>query len=677
MGTAKNTFRLTRAWLGAAGLAAAGTAFGQAPTPQKPAPVEPLTPPAAAAPVEPVAVPDVLPPVVPLGRTGPTANSGRLLQAAQQVPAAAPRQRDPSRRPAEPTPEVPDQIQTMSSEVLTRPGYDPPLGFAGPSSVLRRSGDSADFETVEDRWRIGFPEWNRSGTGYPNIYDSAYKLSAGVLDPYNLNWLKGDYPIYGQHTFLQLTGNTLALFEGRQLPTATTPFEAADRPFSSDFFGRPNSFLYSQFFSLSVDLFHGDQTAFKPIDWRIKLTPTFNVNRLSAQELAVINPDVREGRRRDRSWFTLQEWFAEVKLADLSPEYDFLSARVGSQPFNSDFRGFIFSDINRGARLFGNYNGNRDQFNLVYFRQLEKETNSGLNTLDDRNQNIVIANYYRQDFVFPGYTIQGSFHYNNDGPDQLFDANRFLARPDPVGVFQPHRVEAYYLGMAGDGHIDRFNVSHAFYWAVGRDSRNPIAGTPQRINAQMAACEVSYDRDWARFRVSGYWASGDGDPNNGTASGFDGILSNTNFAGEASFFNRQQIPLFGVGLTNRQSLNTSLRSSSIQGQSNFVNPGIYVLNFGFDADITPRLRAVNNVNFLWFDKTKVLETFVYQPGINRSIGTDISTLIEYRPLLNNNVILLVGAAGLIPDSGFRGLYNRLDRKVNALGQLFIETVLTY
>lgn len=665
MGTARNTIRYAQAWLGAAGLAAVATpAAAQAP-------VEPLAPSAPV--VMPAAAP--LPPVETLIAPGTAARvmlQGPAGRPAEPLPQTMPR--DPSRRPAEPRPEGPP-VQPTSAEVLTRPVYDPPLGFAGPSSVLRRSGDNADFETVEDRWRIGYPEWDRFGKGYPNIWDFNYRLGA-IYDPYNLNFLKGDYPIIGQHTFLTVTGNTTALFEGRQLPTATTPFESTDRPFQYDFFGRPNSFLYSQFFSASFDLSHGD-AGFKPTDWRIKATPTFNVNRLSAQELAVVNPDVRKGRRRDRSYWALQEWFAEVKLADLSSEYDFVSARVGSQPFVSDFRGFIFSDVNRSARIFGTLNGNRDQFNLIFFRQQEKEGNSGLNTFDDRNQNIAIANYYRQDFIFPGYTAQASFHYNNDGPDKLFDSNRNLARPDPVGVFQPHRVEAYYLGVAGDGHIDRFNVSHAFYWVTGRDSRNPIAGTRQRISAQMAALELSYDRDWARFRTSGYWASGDGDPNNGTATGFDGILSNTNFAGEASFFNRQQIPLFGVGLTNRNSLNTSLRSSSIQGQSNFVNPGIYVLNFGFDADITPRLRAVNNLNFLWFDKTKVLDTFIYQERINRAIGTDLSTLIEYRPLLNNAIILMTGAAVLFPDSGFRGIYNRLDKKVNPIGQLFIEAVLTF
>ncbi|HEY2785174.1 MAG TPA: hypothetical protein VGJ05_09385 [Fimbriiglobus sp.] len=551
----------------------------------------------------------------------------------------------------------------------------PPLGFTGPTRIAPRSGSNDEYQTNEDRWRLGFPEWDRYGKGHPWVFDYPYVLGA-KWDPYNQNVLKGDFPIYGQNTFLDLTGSTTAVFEGRQVPTATTPFESTARPGQTEFFGRPNQFSYSQLITLSADLFHGD-AAFKPVDWRIKLTPAFDVNYLAADELAVVSPDVRAGTTRGRTWTTLQEWFGEYKLFDYSPEYDFVSVRVGSQPFTSDFRGFIFSDTNRGVRLFGTANGNQDQFNLAYFRQQEKDTNSGLNTFEDRNQNIVIANWYHQDFVVPGYTIQGSIHYNNDGPDTLYDKNGFLVRPDPAGVFQPHRVEAAYVGFAGDGHIGRYNISHAFYWALGRDSMNPIAGQPQSISAQMAALELSYDRDYVRFRASGFWASGDGNVNNGKATGFDGIIDNTNFAGETSFWNRQSIGLFGVNLVQRNSLFADLRSSKLQGQSNFVNPGLWLVNLGVDVDVTPRFRVVNNVNFLWFDKTNALEQFVYQSNISRDIGADLSTAVEYRPVLNNNVIITGGVSTLLPTGGFRDLYDKLTGKAGPLVAGFLEITLTF
>ena len=147
---------------------------------------------------------------------------------------------------------------------------------------------------------------------------------------------------------------------------------------------------------------------------------------------------------------------------------------------------------------------------------------------------------------------------------------------------------------------------------------NPIANRPQDINAQMAAVELSYDRDWARFRASFFWASGDGNANNRHATGFDSIHDNPNFAGgEFSFWQRQNIPLFGVNLVQRQSLVPDLRSSKIQGQANFVNPGLQLFNVGMDMDLTPKLRMINNANFLFFDKTNSLETFLFD-GQHRS-----------------------------------------------------------
>src|SRR5262249_10488840 len=162
-------------------------------------------------------------------------------------------------------------------------------------------------------------------------------------------------------------------------------------------------------------------------------------------------------------------------------------------------------------------------------------------------------------------------------------------------------LNVVYLGWTGDGHIDRVNIDHAFYWALGHDSLNPIANRPQDICAEMAALELSYDRDWMRFRMSYFFASGDGNPNNHMATGFDAIFDDPNFAGgEFSYWQRQSIQLLGVNLVNRGSLLPDLKSSKLEGQSNFVNPGLQLVNFGIDFDITPKLRLVTNANLLWF-----------------------------------------------------------------------------
>ena len=134
----------------------------------------------------------------------------------------------------------------------------------------------------------------------------------------NQNVLKGDYPIIGQHTFLDMTAMANLDFEGRMVPTQTSPFESTERPFSGNFFGRPNSFFTLEYFSLSFDLFHGD-AAFKPVDWRIKLTPTLGVSNFSFSELAQTSPNVLQGTTRTREFWALQEAFVELQTRRPGP----------------------------------------------------------------------------------------------------------------------------------------------------------------------------------------------------------------------------------------------------------------------------------------------------------------------------------------------------------------------
>lgn len=556
-------------------------------------------------------------------------------------------------------------------------GHEPPLGYTGPSAILSRDpGDDSHFLPMPDRWRLGFPPWDRYQEGHPPMNDYPYDFGRWY-DPYNQNVLKGDYPIYGQHVFLNLTLNNFSLFEFRQLPTPTTPFESTARPFQEQFFGLPRQFVYTSYYRLAVDLFHGD-TAFKPRDWFIRVAPVFNFNNLDVAELAIVNPDVRKGTVRNRTYLALEEYFVEAKLCDLGPDYDFVSLRAGNQFYSHDFRGFLFTQTNRAIRIFGTRFSNRDQFNIVFFDQVEKDINSELNTFDDRNQNTLALNYYRQDFIWPGLTVQASVLADRNGTSFLFSKNNTLVRPDPAGVATPHEVNSVYFGLAADGHIGRYNLVTQFYWVLGYDDHNPIANQPIHINAQMLALELSYDRDWIRFRTSFFWASGDEDPNDNQGHGFDAIFDNPNFAGgEFSYWVRQQIPLFGVNLKNRLSLLPDLKATKTQGQPNFVNPGLFLVNWGVDADITPRLKSINNINLLYFDDTAVLETFVYQGRVKRTIGTDVSSGWEYRPFLSNNVILVGGISALFPQGGFRDLYNNLRNTVDPMMAAFVEINLTY
>ena len=51
--------------------------------------------------------------------------------------------------------------------------------------------------------------------------------------------------------------------------------------------------------------------------------------------------------------------------------------------------------------------------------------------------------------------------------------------------------------------------------------------------------------------------------------------------------------------------------------------------------------------------------------------------MEYRPLLNNNIIFVGGLAALVPGQGFRDLFNPLNGGTNELGAMFMNLILTY
>jgi hypothetical protein len=542
-------------------------------------------------------------------------------------------------------------IDAGKETIVDIPIAPPPTG--APPPPQRRE--------TPDRWRITFPEYDRYGDRGARSRDIPFKRGRW-WDPYNQNVLKGDYPIKGDKLFMILTAVSSTNVDQRRAPTPSG-VSAAD-PQSAEFFGRPEQLAASQTLQLSFELFHGD-TTFKPRDWAIKFSPTFSVpNYLNARENGIVNIDVRRGTNRTDWHASLEEAFAEVKLADLDANYDFISVRAGIQPFVSDFRGFIFSDNNLGARVFGAFDNNRYQFNGAYFSMLEKDTNSGLNRFDTRHQNVYIANIFRQDFIRKGYTIQGSFHYNDDRRSIEFDRNGFLVRPAPVGDVRPHAIKVGYLGVSGDGHLGRLNLSHSYYFAFGHDERNEIAGRRVQVRSNMASVEASVDRDYLRFKGSFFWAQGDSNPTDDRATGFDAIFDDPNFVGgQFSFWVRNGIRLTqtGVGLVQPNSLLPSLRSSKIQGQANFVNPGILIYNGGVDVELTQRIKAVVNINYLRFHRTEPLELLLFQNRIRHDIGFDYSLGVAYRPFLINNFTLTFGAASLQTGRGFRDIFTDASR----------------
>src|SRR5581483_4378343 len=187
---------------------------------------------------------------------------------------------------------------------------------------------------LPDRWRIEFPEWNRIDEKFkePGSGEQPYEKGS-LVDPYRQNVLKGDYPVLGDDIFFVLTLQSDTLAEGRSFPIPSGV--STDAPRRNAFFGDFHQFFLNQNFVVGMELFKGD-TAFKPKELAVKVTPVFNIDYLKLFERNVVNIDPANGNSRLDGFVGLQEANVEYHLVDLSPNYDFLTVVGGIQHFQSD-----------------------------------------------------------------------------------------------------------------------------------------------------------------------------------------------------------------------------------------------------------------------------------------------------------------------------------------------------
>lgn len=581
---------------------------------------------------------------------------------------------DGRRRPGVPK-RLPDRVHQENAGAVRAP---PPEAFPG----------DPDFP-VPDRWRLS----ETLGLAPKERF----------FDPYNQNTYKGDRPLCipsheeqerrakaglpkcrtpaflglkSEDWFLALGATSDTVVEPRSFPIPVG-VQTTDRPGSIDVFGRTRSEVYAQTFIFSASLIKGS-TAFKPpeIEYRVALALQGNYVNVPERRVLFVQPS--KATHRFDHFLGVQEAFIDYHIRNVSDRYDFDSVRVGIQPFQADFRGFLFNDQQLGIRFFGNRDNNRFQYNLAAFWRLEKDTNSGLNSVVQRPRDDFVfhANLYRQDFPVVGITSQVSVTYNMNRETSIeVDDNGFPVRPALLGDLRPRKYDVVYLGYSNDGHFGRINLTSSAYLALGRDRNSIFTSKPANIRSHFFAAEASIDFDWIRVRLSGLYASGDSKPYDNTEGGFDAIFENPIFAGaDTSYWIRQTIPFAGggraIGINGRNGILNSLRSSKEQGQSNFNNPGTMLAGAGADFDITPKLRLSTNLNYLWFQNTATLRALRIEGSIPRAIGWDASAAAIYRPKAIQNVVFRLSGALLDPGKGFRDLFTNAGRNDRYYSVLF-------
>jgi len=575
----------------------------------------------------------------------------RLQPLPPPPPPVAPPPVAPRPAPAAPAPTAPETKAAKKEKNETKDKDVPQV-----AAVTAAGGE---FEAMPNRWDFKYPVYQR--------YTDEKKMPwvvGGPFDPYNQNAAKGDIPIAGNSLFANVNLQMNSTVNSREV---LQPGGATKEVFDiHNFVG-------------GVEVFRGD-TVFEPKRWAARATVVGNLNGT--------NGGPADGRRQT---YGVEEAFVEKRLAVLDPSFDFVSVRGGMQNFNSDFRGYLFVDNQLGVRLFGNGGSNRYQYNVAYFDMRNRDIFSQLHRFSSRDQQVFIANYYIQDFGAEGYTAMFNVHLNRDDK---------VTGPDGKGQ------QVTYLGFHGDGRWGAWSVNHAFYQAFGTTPSNNVTKTldpnsPQElsVNARMAAFELSRDADWKRYRFSAYYASGDNRSDPAKATGFDTITDNPNLAGGAFMFWTQQLfvpaipppptpanPSAPPGnptpppaggklppLKEKFSLLPNLRSK-FADPSNFVNPGVMLVNAGVDFRLSPSMKLVTNASWLRYADATVLRTLAEKgklaPGFeDDAIGIDLSVGTKYRPFVNENLFVVLGYSMLLPQGGFKthvGSDSRLHSFVGAI-----------
>lgn len=546
----------------------------------------------------------------------------------------------PAIRPDVPLPPQEDTGRAPRRRVIER---TPPPSV----SPIPRPGltDYVESVAMPDRWRIV------DTLGYKERW----------FDPYNRNVLKADKPVAGADWFFNLSLISDTLAELREVPTAVGAISTG-QPGGIDVFGSADQWTMAQNISAEFVYYKGN-TVFKPPDWEFRVTPVVSYNYTELEEVQGVNADARRGLTRDDTFVGLQAAFVDRHIRNVSDNFDFDSFRIGIQPFSADFRGFLFQDNQLGARLFGTRDNNKWQYNIAYFRRLEKDTNSGLNDVGDapRKDDVLVVNLYRQDFPVIGFTSQVTALHNRNREDELrYNRNGFIERPSSLGLENFREYDVTYVGYNGDGHFGRLNLTASAYYAFGDETPSVFVNDAVDISALFAAAELSMDFDWIRPRISLLYGSGDDDPFDDEANGFDAVFENPQFAGaDTSYYIRQAVPLIGggrVALATRNGVLNNLRSSKEEGQSNFTNPGVMLAGIGVDMDVRPTLRLSFNANSLYFDDTAVLEVARNQGPIDKHIGYDVSASLIYRPMMSQNIVVRASYATLLAGDGFDALF---------------------
>jgi hypothetical protein len=487
---------------------------------------------------------------------------------------------------------------------------------AGAGKPARKKKEKAAFP-VDTRWRTytleGVPQY-----GYH------------LWDTYNQNVIKGDFPLVGDWFSETDVFQNYTFKERRNLDfTKALP---GQKFVSHNNFQDENTVF-------GTEIRHNDDRFF-PADFRFHIDGAVDWKS-----------DINAFDRKAEGHAQVFDAFGDIQLHNFGVvNFNQMFLRGGLQNFKSDFHGLIFNDVGLGGRIFGNSLSNRVRYDFVVLKLFQKDLVSGLIDFEKATQHtVMISHVVYEDFLVTGWNSEWSVHWNHD-PRKIGGSNTNLLNLDTV-----------YVGTTLNGNLGRFIFNPAIYGVFGTADHLIDGEKVQHdVRAWTSVLDLEYPIDYWKLRVGYVYESGS-NPNSKTDTGFDAISDAVQlFGGPISYWVGEDIKYGKGDFTRANSFDPSLRG--VNNQANYVNPGLQLVNTGFDATVTPRVALSFNVNWLYFNN---LGTFPTNDGAStvtikhNDAGVEENIFIRWKPFLqrrNDFVILDTGFSVLQPLAGIKDAF---------------------
>jgi len=543
--------------------------------------------------------------------------------------------------PVEPAPQSPAGAGTNSGTQTSQPSQEGSQQHGkGPFASQQPQPAGADkppkgkkkpVYTEDTRWRTYSLE------GVPQF---GYHL----WDTYNANRIKGDYPLAGKWFTETDVFQNLVFKERRNLDFSSNPTLAQQIDNGTLHFFSHNNFVDENVI-FGTELRHNDDRFF-PSDFRIHVDGSVDWKH---EPTAFDNKS--EGHAQ------VFDAFSDIQLHNFGTvNFNQMFLRGGLQFFKSDFHGLIFNDVGLGGRVFGNSLSNRLRYDLVALKLFQKDAVSGFIDFTKPSEHVVaISRFTWEDFLVTGWNSEWSVHWNHD-PRKLGHENS-----------NQLNLDTYYVGTTLNGNLGRFIFNPAIYGVFGNADHLVDGEKVQHdVRAWTSVLDLEYPFDFWKFRVGYVYASGENGKSAAkkTDTGFDAISDAIQlFGGPIDYWVGEDVK-FGKGdFVRANSLFPSLRGTN--AQANYINPGIQMVNTGFDVTVTPRVFLSFNANWFYFNDTgsytigigngKTAQTVIN----HNNAGVEENIFIRWKPFLhqiNDFVILDAGFGVLQPLPGLRDAF---------------------